>query len=45
MEQPTHTKRMLFVLALMLLALVAVSVAQLSGGEEQQAAVLRAYAE
>jgi len=36
---------MLFVLALMLLALVVVSVAQLSGGEEQQAAVLRAYAE
>ena len=47
MEENTHTKRMAFMLALMLVLLVAVSIGQFTSGsaDEQQAAVLRAYAE
>ena len=42
----THTKRMIAALALMVLALVTISIGQLTGtGEAQEAAVLRAYAE
>lgn len=45
MEQNNHTTRMAFVLALMLVALVVLSIDQFRDtGNEQQAAVLRAYA-
>lgn len=46
MNQP-HTNRMAIVLALMLVLLVAVAINQFrsEAGTEQQAAVLRAYAE
>ena len=46
MDQNTYTKRMVLVLALMVIALIAISMGQLTGGgEQEQAAVLRAYAE
>lgn len=46
MEQNTHAKRMALVLSLMVVALVVISIGQFTGGDgEQQAAVLRAYAE
>lgn len=46
MKQP-HTNRMAIVLALMLVTLVAVAINQFGASDtsEQQAAVLRAYAE
>lgn len=46
MNNNTHTARMAVLLALMVVALLTVAVSQFSGtdGQEQQAAVLRAYA-
>jgi len=43
--EDVHTKRMLFVLAIMVFTLATITVHQVSQDDPQPAAVLRAYAE